>query len=218
MDAEYDRGLRHADDLVAGFLDALRARGLDANTVLLVTADHGIEFGEHGGIGHARGVYEEQVRVPLIVVDPRVPRARRVRGQVGLIDLAPTLLGLAGLPAPGHFVGTSLLPFLADGTEPPERTLVAEQLLGPRQTLVRTSRRAWIQKPSGLELYDLAADPREQKDLAPEMTSLAEEGAQRIADFRADCRRRQTSLRGGPGHVPLDPELTKSLRALGYIK
>jgi len=67
---DYDAGLRYADELFAGFLAYLESSGVLARTLLVVTADHGTEFGEHGGIGHARGVYEEQVRVPLIVHRP----------------------------------------------------------------------------------------------------------------------------------------------------
>ena len=219
QEADYDAGLRHADDLVAGFVAFLEQSGVLAHTFLVVTSDHGTEFDDHGGIGHAHGVYEEQVRVPLIVVHPTLPRGRRVHPQVGLVDLAPTLLALAGAPAVPTFTGTSLVPLLRDGTVPP-RDLFAEQLWWePRHTLLRTARYAWIDKPGGLELYDLVNDPREQRNLGRERADLAAEGGRRIAEFRTACQRLQLALRSnGPTPTPLDPERVRALRALGYVR
>src|SRR5262249_26545918 len=66
QEADYDAGLRYADEQLGGFLRFLERSGLLARTLVVVTSDHGTEFGDHGGIGHARGVYEEQLRVPLV--------------------------------------------------------------------------------------------------------------------------------------------------------
>jgi len=219
QEAEYDAGLRHADDLFRSFLDFLDEHDLLSETVLIVTSDHGTEFGEHGGIGHARGVYEEHVRVPLIVHHPTLAGPRRVAAQVGLIDLAPTMLELAGDRPPATFAGTSLLPWLRDGASPPRAALFAEQLWGPRQTLLRTPRHAWLQKSTGLELYDLGSDPTQQRDIAAEAPELAAEGARRIQRFRADCLTRRTAanIPGVPAQA-LDPERLEALRALGYVE
>jgi arylsulfatase A-like enzyme len=220
QEADYDAGLRHADDLLGGFVDALAADGLLGRTLLVVTSDHGTEFDEHGGIGHARGVYEEQVRVPLVLHHPVLATGgRRVRAQVGLVDLAPTLLDLVGAAAPETFSGTSLAAAVRGvGELPAARPLFAEQLWGPRQTLLRSDGHAWIQKADGLELYDLGSDPREQRDVAAERAARVAEGARRIATFRHECLERSFALRAGAGEKPLEPERRDALRALGYVE
>ena len=219
QEADYDRGLHYADDLFADLLAALDTSPLAEHTLLVVTSDHGTEFGEHGGIGHARGVYEEQLRVPLILRHPTlVARGGRISDLVGLIDLAPTLLEIAGVARPASFVGTSLVPLLAGRHLPQDRELVAEQLWGPRQTLLRSAHYAWMQKTTGVELYDLAADPHEQTNLAPTLVSLAREGSGRIEGFRTSCEQRSRALRPPAANPAPDPERARNLRALGYVQ
>jgi arylsulfatase A-like enzyme len=221
LGAQYDEGLRYADELFAGFLDFLAERGLLARTLLVITSDHGTEFGEHGGIGHARSVYEEQLHVPLILHHPTLAAGgRRVPEPVGLVDLAPTFLDVAGTKAPDIFVGRSLVPYLRDpGHHAPPRPLFGEQLWGSRETMLRDGSRAWIARPSGLELYDLERDPGQHRNLAASEPSLAAEGAQRIEDFRTECARRAGQLRRAPATpTVLDPNRTNALKALGYIR
>ena len=87
----------------------------------MVTSDHGVEFGEHGGVQHAQTIYEEVLHVPLILRAPRlVPAGVRVPGPVSLVDLLPTVLDLLGIPSPPAADGRSLVPLLRDprGTSP----------------------------------------------------------------------------------------------------
>ena len=137
---------------------------------------------------------------------------------MALLDVAPTLLDAAGVQRPQTFAGRSLLPALGGAPEPGEPAVVGEQLWGPRETLLRTPRWAWIQKASGLELYDLVADPHEHRDLARTEPERAAEGAQRIEEFRRECARRAKSLGAGAAEpAPISPEREKALRALGYV-
>ena len=221
QERDYDRGLRYADELLSGFVAYLEQSGILAHTVLVVTSDHGTEFGDHGGIGHARGVYEEQIRVPLIVVHPTLAEhGRRIHEQVGIVDVTPTLVELAGAERAATFTGRSLVPLLPPATSrPPDQELFAEQLWGPRQTLLRTARWAWIAKASGVEFYDLTTDPREQHDLAAEQKAAVAEGTGRIERFRADCSRLQVALRrSGAAASGVDAERQRALRALGYVR
>jgi len=221
LEADYDAGLRHADELFGGLLEYLESSGLLARTVLVVTSDHGTEFGEHGGIGHGRGVYEEQLRVPLVFHHPALAAGRRVRAQVGLVDLAPTLLDLAGAPPSVTFGGRTLAAMLrgadlGDGAAP---AIFADQLWNARETLLRDGRFAWIQKQRGLELYDLETDPGEHHDLAAAAPERAAEGARRIGEFRDACPRLSMALHAGRGYPQaLDPERLRALRALGYVQ
>jgi arylsulfatase A-like enzyme len=218
LSADYDAGIRYTDDLLASFLGQLARRGILDRTLVVVTSDHGFEFGEHGGVGHARGVYEEQVHVPLIMRHPRLARGgRRVNDVVAVIDIAPTILALVGVPRPASFTGVDLRPLL-DGGSLPARETFAEQLWGPRQTLLRTGSLAWVQKTTGLELYDVAADPHEQHDLAAARPAEVGEGARRIAAFREACARQAEGLAASVTAGALDPGRTEALRALGYIE
>ncbi len=217
QEAAYDEGLRYTDDLLASILGWLRRTGLAERTLVVVTSDHGTEFGEHGGIGHARGVYDEQVHVPLVLHHPTLAAGgRRIPTAVSIIDLTPTVLDLLGQTVPEGLQGRSLAP-LVRGEPLARGDVFAEQLWGPRQTLLRTDDRAWIMKPGGTELYDVATDPREQHDLAPEHTDEAAAGAARITAFRDACaevaKRIQTTAA-----APLDADRTRALKALGYLQ
>ncbi len=109
----YDASVRYVDGVLEALLDELQALGLLADTTLVVTSDHGEEFLEHGKLGHTQ-LFPESLAVPLLVVHPDLQDGLRVSRQVGLVDLAPTLLDLAGLPpldgVPGRSFAASLAP------------------------------------------------------------------------------------------------------------
>lgn len=146
-------------------LDAyLGEAGLWPRTLLIVTADHGQAFGQHGVPHHGGPPYEEQCRVPLIVVGPAV-RQGRSACDVPLIDLSPTLLDLFGVAAPGHFVGRSLVPALAGGAPVCARPVLSATwdvfaLLLPDGVKILDDRRKRT-----LQVFDLNADPRETRNL-----------------------------------------------------
>jgi arylsulfatase A-like enzyme len=112
--ALYDGEIRYTDDEIGRILDHLKARGLDKSTLVLATSDHGEEFLEHGSWEHQKTLYEEVVRIPLILRGPGVT-PRREKNPASLLDVAPTVLAWAGLaPRPEH-QGQSLLSPLGDG-------------------------------------------------------------------------------------------------------
>ncbi len=213
--ADYDVGLRHADELLGGFLDFLAERKLLEHMVLIITSDHGTEFGERGGIGHARGVHVEQLHVPLILYYAPLKGGVRVANLAGVLDIPPTVLELVGLEPLPSFTGQSLVPLLRRDI-PSTRVVVGEQLWGPRQTSLRDGTHTWIMTTAGTAVYDSAADPWEQHDLVPHRAELAAQGGRAIAEFRSGC---------SPGHdvrVPsfgaVDPERSRALKSLGYIQ
>lgn len=169
--ARYDHEIRYVDTWLGYLFDTLARRDDAAQTVVVLTADHGEVFAE-GGPVEAPGMAEGRLRVPLIV---RVPglAARRVAARVGLIDLAPTLLDLAGVrpgdPArPAALRGQTLLPLLG-GHARPDRWLFAELPRGP----YGGEELAWWVDGKKLRfeegrwrLFDLAADPGEREDRA----------------------------------------------------
>ncbi|WP_434421641.1 sulfatase-like hydrolase/transferase [Nannocystis pusilla] len=142
-------------------LDAwLGEAGLWPRTLIVVSADHGQAFGQHGVQHHGGPPYEEQCRVPLIVVGPAVP-ARTSPCDLPLLDLSPTFLDLFGAEAPGWFVGRSLVPALRGESPTCGRPVLSTTwdvfaLLLPEGVKILDNRRKRT-----LEVYDLHADPRE---------------------------------------------------------
>jgi len=178
------------DDLVRGLVHRLRAAGELDNTYIVFTSDNGYMLGEHRKQGK-HVVYEESVRVPLIVRGPGLP-AGQVRGQLAAnIDLAPTILDAAGVPPRLKMDGISLLPPARDPASGGTRSLVLEYLVG------RTGYSA-VRTPDGFlyaehrngehELYDLNTDPYELHNLAgkPAEADLEADLAKRLATLR-DC-------------------------------
>src|SRR5262249_20720174 len=133
--------------------------------VVLVTADHGEEFGEHGGRYHGSSVYEEQVRVPLLISAPGLLKSRRVSQPVQLVDLLPTVLAGLNIPRPARVRGTDLGPLLVGKPPAPgfeEGFAFAET---DEQTLLARGelRLVCARKIGACALYDLARDPGQAK-------------------------------------------------------
>jgi arylsulfatase A-like enzyme len=174
----YDAEIAHADatlgKIAAAFL-ARRPRG-----VVIVTADHGEEFGDHGGRYHGTSVYEEQVRVPLVVWAPGVISPRRVKEPVSLIDLLPTVLSGMDIPRPPRLRGRDLGPLLAGVTPPGDGLAYAET---DEQSLVASKdlRLVCARRLGACRLFDLGTDPEQRRDVA------TERGAERDA-LRAKAR------------------------------
>ena len=219
LEALYDGQLRRVDDRVGRLLAQLRRLGLYDGTMVVLTADHGDGFLEHGFISHSTTPYEELVRVPLVV---KLPGGRgagtRVSAQVRLIDVMPTVLDATGAREDLSLDGCSLLP-LVRGEAPRGDdcnvavTEIADADEAPPTLALRTARAKFIRragKPD--ELYDLAADPRETHNLAG--TGLAEETLMaRMAATIAERRAQSASEQ-----VALDPQVIRELKALGYLK
>jgi arylsulfatase A-like enzyme len=171
----YHNALHYGDTALRQLLDGLRQRGLLASTLVVICGDHGEAFGEHpGNIAHTLALYEENLRVPLLIAAPGAIRdAVWVRRIASLVDLAPTVLDLLGLPLPSTFEGHSLLE--ADAAMALFCTDYSLGLLG-----LRDGRWKCIHElESGrTALYDLATDPGETTDLAeihPERTAAYRE-------------------------------------------
>jgi phosphoglycerol transferase MdoB-like AlkP superfamily enzyme len=177
----YLNALRYADAALGQLLDGLKHRDTYSNTVFVIYGDHGEAFGQHqSNFGHTFFLYEENVRVPLIVVAPGLIHSSiRARHLASLIDLAPTIADLAGLAAPSEWQGTSLLNthsraalFFTDYSLP----LVGVRD-GPWKAICEINGR------SG-QLFHVESDPGERKDLAvqhPELIAAYRERAQRWA-------------------------------------
>jgi arylsulfatase A-like enzyme len=171
----YDGEVRAADESVRRVVESLRARNLLDSTVVIVTADHGEEFGEHGGHFHARKLYRELLHVPLIIRVPGLP-ARRIAEPVELVDIVPTLADLIGFELPpGVQDGQSLLKwprarevggaYAEDVDE--RRRVVGRAFFDGRYRLVDDLRRG------RRELFDDRSDRAEQRDIKTEQGEIA---------------------------------------------
>jgi hypothetical protein len=171
----YRNALHYADASLAALLRGLRERGLEDNTLVVICGDHGEAFGQHeGNYGHTLFLYDENVRVPLLVAAPGlIEEPVRVRRVASLVDLAPTVLDLLGLPAPDEYQGRSLL-----GGEARMALFCTDYSLG--LVGLRDGRWKMIHElDSGRsQLFDLEADPQEKCDLSgrlPERTAVYRE-------------------------------------------
>jgi arylsulfatase A-like enzyme/Tfp pilus assembly protein PilF len=209
----YDGEIAYADELVGRLLDALQKSGLYDRAIIAVTSDHGEGLGDHGEAEHGIFLYREEVHVPLIVRLPHGLRGgTRVPGTVAQSDLAPTLLDLAGVPGTG-FDGVSLRETMAApataGHSVYSETFYPRYHLGWSELFAASDGRYRYVRAPRPELFDLASDGREQKNLAPERASVA------AAMERWLEERGAGASASAPEEVPSD--VREKLQALGYV-
>jgi len=212
----YDGEVREADRLVGELLQALEDAGLGEQTIVVVTSDHGQHLGEHDKVGHGFSLWEDGLRVPLLIRDPREPSARRVATRVGLVDLVPTLLELLGAEVPQDLDGRSLADAVR-GRPLAERIYFAEVQDKGRPGVERDTTavalyhyplKSILQRGRFLT-YDLDRDPDERHPLAPhQLPKSAAELKKLATDY-------YPSAKGSP--APLAPDVAEELRALGYL-
>lgn len=158
----YRGELQVVDQALGSLLEALEDAGRLEHAIVVVVGAHGEEIYEHGGAGHGRALYEESIRVPLVIHAPGLLEPGRVRTPVDLIDLGPTLVDLVGARGPDDWQGESLLRVI-DDPQPPPRLVVAYNGDGSRAAVVE--RYKLIIGAGGRErFFDLSTDPAEQTD------------------------------------------------------
>ena len=185
----------HATDLEVGrIVDKLEELGIAGDTIIIYFGDNGFFLGEHR-LMDKRWPYEESIRVPCIVLDPRRKGAggRTAKQMVLNIDLAPTILEMAGLPVPAHMEGRSMLPYIQDGEVPGRTAWLYEYFRDfpyrvPELQAVRTDRYKYVeyQGRKADELFDLSRDPGEKHNIihTPEGQAMLPELKARLEEFR----------------------------------
>ncbi len=193
--ALYDAELAWVDACLGQLLQGLEKQGRLDTTLIVVTADHGEEFFEHGRFGHRAHLYDEVLRVPMLFWAPgRIPGGQSFDTAVSLCDVLPTLMDYAGIEADPRHYGRSLLP-LMEGTgtvvprpspsalsffpaKPEGYYVLHEGIVHHGMKVVRRTRIAWspereqdlsgapVEEGERIEVYDLAADPGEEHNLA----------------------------------------------------
>jgi choline-sulfatase len=209
----YDGEIAYADELVGRLLARLKARGLLDRAIVAIVSDHGEGLGDHGETEHGILLYREALQVPGILRLPGgAAGGRHVQGTLGLVDVAATLLDVAGLDAAGLDGRTARADIEEAGTR--DRDVYAESMYGRLHfgwsdlTAVTRGTLRYIRAPRP-ELYDLSNDPGERQNLAAMRTSTAGTLAAWLAQTTAGA------VSTEPQPIPAD--VSQRLKSLGYI-
>lgn len=214
----YAAGLRSLDAALAPLFAELKRREEFETALLVFTADHGEELYDHGRWDHGYSLYEHQTHVPLVVRYPGEEHAgKRVSPVVGLLDVMPTILGIAGASIPPVTQGKALSVLVEGGAASREAIFAEAVKWNPEMRSVRTTRYKLVfDEDDGTRmLFDLEADPGEKRNLA---TADRETTERLLALLRLhrDANAGHPGLAGGSAEVPDD--VAERLRALGYLE
>jgi arylsulfatase A-like enzyme len=218
--ALYDGEIRWTDEVVGRIRADLERLGLAEDTLVIITSDHGTELFDHGQKGHRTTLYDEQLRIPLVLWFPARLAPRVVDTQTRMIDLAPTILDLVDLGAPDGWLGESLVP-LADGAPLGFDNVAVSELMSVGRELrsVRTKEAKLVVDTAsgGSAWWDLAADPYEleplEVDASPQATALTGLYARIVAELSRAIEARPAA----PGTPALSEAIRRSLAASGYV-
>lgn len=207
----YRGEVQYADAQLGALLDGFDARALLADTLFIVTSDHGEGFGEHRYYGHGDALYEQIVQIPLMFRGPGIPAGRRLRGTAQLEDLFATILHVLDVPIPDGIDGVDLLGWVTGRSDVPPRsaTMGRQRRVRGRSDryFYETGGRKWIgelDQPGAL--FDLTTDPQElEASASPVPPSLLQSLTGAVAGAPA------------PDPEALDPEVRKALEVLGYL-
>ncbi len=216
----YEDRISFIDAQIGRLLEGLTQLRLERRTLVVLVADHGEAFGEHSEIMHGDFLYETTLHTPLILRgEPQISAGKKITAQVRTIDIAPTILALAGVPAWNQAQGVSLLPLLSDQTDDLNLAAYSETLLGQAlfglSALRSLSAGGWkyVHAPRP-ELYDLINDPGETRNVAAEQPD-------RIAALREEVRNLLAAAPPAPAKedrvVAMDAADRATLESLGYV-
>jgi arylsulfatase len=214
----YDAGILQLDRTLGRLFRFIDERfGFDS-TLVIVTSDHGEAFFEHGYFSHGQDQYQEQLHVPLILRGGPVPAGVRVDAPTSIIDIAPTIFAAAGVASKKKLPGVDLGSYWGEREiAGDERVLYSQSAPGTDKDVIRMARRGRFKlitnSESGQrELYDLAEDPTEQRDLSKARPKLADELSALMGQFFVHPDE------DPPNPLDLDPETVERLQELGYIE
>lgn len=214
----YDASIRQMDDGLARLFGFLEKKELLERSLVIITSDHGEEFLEHGDVLHGRTQFQELIQVPLIISNPELAKARRIRQIASLVDVMPTILAMLNIAIPAGLDGFDLSSFWrADTHKPPQRFIFAEadhnNAANDIKLAVRHPRYKlhYDRLAKQMRLYDLLQDPYEKFDVASEHSYLVDTMFRRLKDFM--------SIKNvGQMLPPLSTQQLDKLRSLGYLQ
>jgi arylsulfatase A-like enzyme len=221
--ALYDGEIAYTDSQLGLLFDELKRLGMWDTSAIVVLSDHGEELQDHGSMHHIRTLYEEVLRVPLIIKLPGGDRAREratVAERVRTFDVGPTLLDLAGIPIPSTFQSSSLLPVLARQQRDREIFARTRRHKSDSMAIIHGDHKLIVpfgRKKGESELYDLRRDAHEKRSLAGQLDRVEARLRNRMRSIVREDNR-ALSLPGAAGGVELTEEQKAGLEALGYLE
>jgi len=225
----YDGEIRFVDEQISKIIERLKSEKIFSKTMLIITSDHGRAFGEHNYYGHGATIYQEQLKVPLIIKFPgNFPAGRVVEGQVRSIDIMPTILDVLNIAVDLPLEGISLSSLITTETREGicEDVYIEENLANTyilngviknnewKYILTEKSKLRDIEQEGREELYNLLKDPAELKNLA----DLEPDVLGTIRDLLRSFKERGQKNMPMTSQVELDRETTRQLRSLGYLQ
>jgi arylsulfatase len=220
MQEAYIREIEYFDNWLGSLIDRLKARDLWDESIVVFLSDHGEEFWDHGSWGHGQSLYNEQLRVPLMIHLPDSNRGRRVEAPVSLLDVFPTLLALCGAEPHPEMEGRDRSALLSGGGSDGFEIFLETCMMGSIRKGIMNDRFKLIHDSSGdsYRLYDMVADPAERHNImgrvqTPEISRLRgrlDSFTERSLASMADYSGREA------GETP--PELRDQLRDMGYLQ
>jgi arylsulfatase A-like enzyme len=221
----YDASVRQMDDVIGDLLQCLKTTQLLEKSLVIITSDHGEEFMEHGGVLHSQTQYQEMLKVPLIICGPDIPKARRIKTVVSLVDIMPTILSYAGIKTSDSVDGLDVNCLLQTGSSRlPSRYVFSEanKPTGSDQRKELIDNRRAVRHPryklhydkltKNTQLYDLQNDPMEKANVLSGHKQLASSMFEQLKVFM------QVDAAGtGEKLPPLSSEEVRKLKSLGYL-
>lgn len=218
----YEQAVQYTDQQVGRLLEYVAQSSWGANTIVVIVADHGEEFMERRHWGHVEiNLYDEIIKVPLIIHVPGGPTGRQISRQVRLLDVMPTLLALGQCPRPDHMLGESLVP-LWNGRETDYQSTIAISERWREDShivAVRTEEFKYIwdsRQPDQPALYDLQVDPGEKRNVSTEYPAITKRLHAHVAERVAQMEATRPAAAGA--EPVLDEEFLDRLRGLGYVE
>jgi len=227
--ALYDGEIRYADAKLGDLFERLRELAIYDDTLIVITSDHGEAFGEHGDAGHGASIFQDQLRVPLIIKFPGAKISGRRLTQVARsIDIMPTILDYLGIDIPPDLEGASLLPLLEPSASPaPTAEVYADQardridemwgvIIDNRWKYIFTenSRLKHTRVTGKEQLYDLSTDPGELENLIESMPLLAKQLSAKSTQYK----QRSSAKAFLTQKVKIDKGTVQMMKALGYLQ
>lgn len=213
LESQYDGEIRYTDDVLESFFAQLESIGFLENALIIITSDHGEEFGDHGGLLHRATLYEELLHIPLILIGPMVAKAVVDPQLVSLIDITPTILEAARLPTTDIMEGESLLNRSTPDSWRDQRTFAQYTLLyysvrTPRWKLIHNT------KANKLQLFNLRRDPTERRNVIELSPATGDQLYAELDAWRDSLPHLNIT---NDRSQELSTETIEELRALGYV-
>jgi arylsulfatase A-like enzyme len=217
----YENSLQYLDQQIGRLIDHIQNSSYADNTVVILVADHGEEFLDHGRWGHwESNLFDEILRVPLIMWTPNGLHGQVIQQQVRLLDLMPTILDLCGCPTSSGPMGTSMASLLQRGKSKYQaEEIISEMRRDPwHRVAVRTESFKYIwdsKQPDQPELYNLQTDPREKQNVRDRFPREVSHFQTSVDTHRLQVAATEPAI--AAPRLKLDENVAKRLRDLGYL-